>query len=92
MKNLIAAATRCSLPQTPMIRYMGTSITSQKVKNRIMSSETRQPIMPVSSTSIAATNSAPRLLIDFHAPQMHSGVSSVVRRMMNSEKPSTATW
>ena len=91
MKNLTAAATRCSLPQTPMMRYMGTSISSQKVKNRMRSRATNAPIIPTSSTSSAAANSAPRLSIDVHAPQMQSGVSSVVSRMIHSEKPSMPT-
>ena len=92
MKNLTAAATRCSEPQTPMMRYMGMSISSQKVKNRMRSRATSAPIIPVSSTSMETTNSAPRFSMEFHAPQMHSGVSSVVSRMIHSEKPSMPTW
>ena len=76
----------------PMMSAIGTSISSQNTKNRIMSSATRVPIMPVSSTSIATTNSPPRFSIDRHAPQMHSGVSSVVSTTTHRLKPSTPTW
>ena len=50
-KNLMAEYNRLSLPQMPMRKYIGTSITSQNRKNSRKSSETNAPIIPVCSIS-----------------------------------------
>ena len=50
-KNLIAEYSRLSLPQMPIRKYIGTSITSQNRKNSRKSSETNAPIIPVWSIS-----------------------------------------
>ena len=50
-KNLIAEYSRLALPQMPMRKYIGTSMTSQNRKNSKKSRETNAPIMPVCSTS-----------------------------------------
>ena len=46
-KNLIAEYSRRSLPQMPMRKYIGTSITSQNRKNSRKSRLTKAPTMPV---------------------------------------------
>ena len=51
-KNLTAAYTRLPLPQMPIRKYIGTSMTSQNRKNSRKSSETNAPIMPVCRTSM----------------------------------------
>jgi hypothetical protein len=55
-KNLIEAYSRFSLPQIPMRKYIGTSTSSQKMKNRIRSNAMKVPAIPVSSSSISARN------------------------------------
>ena len=47
--NFTAAYIRRSCPHTPIRKYMGMSITSQNIKKRIKSSETKTPIIPVSN-------------------------------------------
>ena len=47
---------RFSPPQTPIMKYIGSSTTSKKTKNRIRSWATNVPAMPVWSTSIRIKN------------------------------------
>ena len=51
-KNLIAAYCRCSPPQTPIMKYIGSSTTSKKTKNKMRSWATNVPFIPISSTRI----------------------------------------
>jgi hypothetical protein len=46
---LIAAYSRRGPPHTPIRKYIGRSIISQKTKNRKKSRAQKTPIMPVSS-------------------------------------------
>ena len=55
-KNLIAAYCRFAPPQIAIRKYMGTSTSSQKTKNRMRSNEMKVPAIPVSSSSISARN------------------------------------
>ena len=47
----MAEYSRLSLPQMPMRKYIGTSITSQNRKNSKKSSDMNAPSIPVCSTS-----------------------------------------
>ena len=49
-KNLIAAYSLRGPPQMPISKYIGTSMASQKTKNRKKSSAMKTPSMPVCST------------------------------------------
>ena len=51
-KNLIDAYCRLGPPHTPIMKYIGSSTSSKKTKNRIRSSAEKVPFMPVSSTRI----------------------------------------
>ncbi len=53
---------------------------------------TKAPSMPVSSTSMAATNSRCRLDIAPPAPRMATGVRKVVSSTRKRLMPSTAMW
>src|SRR5919198_1046535 len=55
-KNLIAAYSRFADPQIPIRKYIGTSTSSQKMKNRIRSNAMNVPAMPVSSSNWSARN------------------------------------
>ena len=55
-KNLMAAYSRFGPPHTPIMKYIGSSTSSKKTKNRIRSWATNVPIMPVSSRSIRSRN------------------------------------
>ena len=55
-KNLMAAYSRLAEPQIPIRKYIGTRTSSQKMKNRTRSNETKVPAMPVSSRSIRPRN------------------------------------
>ena len=55
-KNLIAAYCRCSPPQTPIMKYIGSSTTSKNTKNRMRSCATNVPTMPVSRMSVRMRN------------------------------------
>ncbi len=46
-KNLIDAYCRSGPPQTPIMKYIGSSTTSKNTKNRIRSWATNEPSMPV---------------------------------------------
>ena len=54
-KNLIDAYARFDEPQIPIRKYIGTSTSSQKTKNRIRSKAMNEPAIPVWSRSINAT-------------------------------------
>ncbi len=45
-KNLSDAYRRCSPPQTPIMKYIGSRTTSKNTKNRIRSCATNVPAMP----------------------------------------------
>ena len=47
-KNLSEAYRRCSPPHTPIMKYIGSSTTSKKTKNRMRSWATNVPAMPTS--------------------------------------------
>src|SRR5437764_1428020 len=49
-KNLIAAYCRLGPPQTPIMKYIGSSTSSKKTKNRMRSREAKVPFIPVAST------------------------------------------
>ena len=53
---MIAAYSRRGPPQRPIRKYMGTSTSSQKMKNRTRSSEMKVPAIPVSSRSTSDMN------------------------------------
>ena len=55
-KNLIAAYWRCSPPQTPIRKYIGSSTTSKKTKKRMRSCATNVPTIPVSRMSSRMKN------------------------------------
>ncbi len=48
----MAAYSRFSPPQTPIMKYIGSSTTSKNTKNSTRSWATKLPIMPVWSTRI----------------------------------------
>ncbi len=50
-KNLIAEYRRFELPQMPIRKYIGTSMTSQNRKKSRKSSDMNAPSIPVCSTS-----------------------------------------
>ncbi len=52
-KNLMAAYSRRGPPQRPIMKYIGTSTSSQKMKNSTRSREMNVPAIPVSSSSIS---------------------------------------
>ena len=52
----MAAYSRRGPPQRPIMKYIGTSTSSQKMKNKTRSSETKVPAIPVSSRSISERN------------------------------------
>ena len=55
-KNLIDAYSRFGPPQTPIMKNIGSSTTSKKMKNSTRSRATNVPIIPVSSRRISARN------------------------------------
>ena len=55
-KNLIDAYSRLGPPHTPIMKNIGRSTTSKKMKNRIRSCATNVPSSPVSSSRISARN------------------------------------
>ena len=55
-KNFTAAYSRRGPPQMPIMKYIGTSTSSQKMKNSTRSNAMKQPDMPVCSISIRARN------------------------------------
>jgi len=55
-KNLIDAYSRLGPPQTPIMKYIGSSTISKKMKNRMRSWATNVPFMPTSSSSTSARN------------------------------------
>ena len=59
-KNFTAAWTRRSPPQIPMMKYIGTSMTSQNTKKTSRSRETNTPMIPASSRSIETAYSRTR--------------------------------
>ena len=87
--NFTAAYTRRGPPQTPMIRYIGTSIPSQNTKKRKRSRATKTPSIPVSRRHIATRNSFTRVVICVHDARMQSGARSVVKRTRSRLIPST---
>jgi hypothetical protein len=52
----MAAYMRCSPPQTPIMKYIGSRTTSKKTKKRIRSWAAKVPTMPVSRISIRIRN------------------------------------
>ena len=55
-KNFVAAYSRFALPQIPIRKYMGTRTSSQNTMNRIRSTATNVPAIPVSSRRTSARN------------------------------------
>ena len=55
-KNLMLAYCRFADPQIPIRKYIGTSTSSQKTKNKIRSNEMNVPAIPVISSNVSATN------------------------------------
>ena len=86
-KNLTAACTRRSPPQIPMMKYIGTSITSQNTKNTSRSSERKTPMMPASSSSIATAYSRTRCFTPLLAAS-EIGNRNAVSTTSSSEMPS----
>ena len=76
----------------PIIRYMGMSIASQKMKNRKRSSATKAPSMLVSSTSMRMANSFTLVSTLCQAPSRAIGDSSVVSTNSGRLMPSMPTW
>ena len=83
---------RRSWPQTPIRKYIGISITSQKTKNRKRSSARKTPIMPVSSTNIIRKNSRARVWMLSHDASMAMGVRNVASSTRKRLMPSTPRW
>jgi hypothetical protein len=52
----MAAYCRLGPPHTPIMKYIGSSTSSKKTKNRIRSWAAKVPFMPVSSTSSSMRN------------------------------------
>ena len=71
---------------------MGKSMASQKRKKRKRSSDTKTPIIPVSSTSKLIKNARTRCSMDFQETRIATGVRNVVSRTRNKLIPSTPTW
>ena len=90
--NLTAAYTRRSCPHTPIRKYIGINIASQKMKKRKRSRETKTPIIPVSSASRNRWNSFTRVVIPDHEASTASGVRNAVSSVSRTLKPSTPTW
>ena len=90
-KNLTAAYTRRSPPHTPMMKYIGTSITSQKAKKTSRSRATNTPRMPASRKSIEAAKPRTRVVIEVLATRA-MGKSRAVSSTMSREMPSTPRW
>ncbi len=55
-KNLIDAYSRFGPPQTPIMKNIGRSTTSKKMKKRMRSWATNVPSMPVSRSRMSARN------------------------------------
>ena len=55
-KNLIDAYSRFGPPHTPIMKYIGSSTISKKMKNKMRSWATNVPFMPTSSSRINAKN------------------------------------
>ena len=55
-KNLIDAYSRFGPPHTPIMKNIGSSTISKKMKNRMRSCATNVPFMPTSSMKISARN------------------------------------
>ena len=55
-KNFNDAYWRFSPPHTPIMKYIGSSTTSKKTKNRMRSWAMNVPAMPICSTSIRMKN------------------------------------
>ena len=53
-KNLIDAYSRFGPPQTPIMKNIGSSTSSKKMKKRMRSSAQNVPFMPVSSSRMSA--------------------------------------
>ena len=53
-KNLIDAYSRFGPPHTPIMKNIGSSTISKKMKKRMRSWATNVPFMPTSSSSISA--------------------------------------
>ena len=82
---------RRSWPQMPIRKYMGTSETSQKTKNKNKSSAQKTPINPNSSRSKKAKNSLTCFSMERHETRTQMGVSSVDRMINQRLMPSMAT-
>src|SRR5262245_17656063 len=93
-KNLIDAYWRLADPQTPIRKYIGTSTSSQKTKNRIRSSAMKVPAMPVISSRVSATNAftRPGSGTNRHVYTAHRNPIAKVRRYSGIEMPSIPTW
>ena len=90
-KNFTAAYTRRSPPQIPMMKYIGTSITSQKAKKTSRSRATNTPRIPASRNSIEAKKPFTRVVMAVLASRA-MGNRKAVSSTMSREMPSTPRW
>ena len=92
MKNLSALRIRFAPPQTPIMTYMGMSISSQKMKKTKRSSARNDPSIAPSSRSSAKHQSLMRVWMGPNDAYAAMGVMTTVSRISHSEMPSTARW
>ncbi len=74
---MIAAYSRRGPPQTPIRKYIGRSITSQKMKKRKKSSAQKTPIMPASSSRKSAKNAFGAFSMPYEAGMQRNERSAV---------------
>ena len=87
-KNLIAAYSLREPPQIPIRKYIGRSITSQKIKNKKKSMETKTPIIPASRSKKRAKYPFTAFSI-FHEANMQIKESNAVSMIIGALNPST---
>ena len=91
MKNFIAANSRRPLPHPWMRKYIGTSISSQKMKNAMRSRERKMPMMAPSSIRNHAMYALTRCSMYFSDASRPIGNSTAVMTTMKRLMPSTPT-
>ena len=79
-------------PQIPMIRYIGMSVASKKMKNNIASSAANTPIITPDNTRKAPMYWCTRSVIDSQLATTTITVMNAVSGMSHREMPSTPRW
>ena len=91
MKNFIAANSRRSLPHPWMRKYIGTSSSSQKMKNAMRSRERKMPMTAPSSIRNHAMYAFTRCSMYFSDASRPIGKITAVMTTMKRLMPSTPT-